>query len=45
MHPDEAELNGTMNALTASGLERLRHRFEEASHRGYSYKLSLPEQH
>lgn len=29
VHPDEVELNGTMNALSAGELERLRHRFEE----------------
>lgn len=29
VHPDRVELNGTMNALSAAGLERLRHRFEE----------------
>lgn len=32
VHPDEVELNGTLNALTASGLESLRHRFEEVRH-------------
>lgn len=29
IHPDVVELNGTINALTAQGLEDLRQRFEE----------------
>lgn len=31
VHPEEVELNGTINALTAADLEKLRHRFEDVS--------------
>lgn len=43
VHPDEVELNGTMNALTVTGLEKLRHRFEEASRRARCLEPGLKE--